>query len=234
MRARLTFANVVSVIALFVALGGSSYAAVKLSANSVRSKHIKNGQVRSVDVKDSGLRARDFAPGQLPQGARGDAGPRGEAGAKGDKGDAGPGAEAISYVADTEFYGDVNENALPAGALDTVAAVGPWTVKVLCYRTNDFDQARVALYVSGDGVAEWIGGVSSNDGEPFMATGGVNLSPSSDQRVGRGAIAGSGYSRTAFDVQLRSGSAAATLSFNGVADWTADTCTVGGTIVPGS
>jgi hypothetical protein len=30
MRQRLTFANVTSVIALFVALGGSSYAAVKI------------------------------------------------------------------------------------------------------------------------------------------------------------------------------------------------------------
>jgi hypothetical protein len=38
LRQRLTFANVVSLIALFVALGGSSYAAVTLKKNSVKGK----------------------------------------------------------------------------------------------------------------------------------------------------------------------------------------------------
>ena len=35
LRARLTFANVMSVAALFVALGGTGYAAIVLPANSV-------------------------------------------------------------------------------------------------------------------------------------------------------------------------------------------------------
>ena len=48
LRGRLTFANVVSVIALFAALGlGTAWA---LQANSVKSKHIVNGQVKGVDV----------------------------------------------------------------------------------------------------------------------------------------------------------------------------------------
>jgi hypothetical protein len=47
---RLTFANVVSVIALFVALGGGAYAAFHLPKNSVRSKNIVNGQVKKPDL----------------------------------------------------------------------------------------------------------------------------------------------------------------------------------------
>jgi hypothetical protein len=52
-RARLTFANVVSVIALFVALGGGAYAAFHLPKNSVRSKNIVNGQVKKPDLAAS-------------------------------------------------------------------------------------------------------------------------------------------------------------------------------------
>lgn len=93
----------VALLALFVALGGSSYAAVTLSNNSVKSKHIKNGQVKRADIRasavnsgkvaDGSLQAGDFAAGQIPPGPAGPAGPAGSAGAKGDKGDPGqPGA----------------------------------------------------------------------------------------------------------------------------------------------
>jgi hypothetical protein len=96
LRGRLTFANAVSSIALFVALGGTSYAAVTLSSNSVRSKHIKDGQVKRVDiaknavnadkVADGTLLAKDFKPGQFVAGAPGPAGSQGAQGPKGDKG----------------------------------------------------------------------------------------------------------------------------------------------------
>jgi hypothetical protein len=43
-------AMVVALIALFVALGGTSYAAITLSKNSVRSKHIGTGQVKRADI----------------------------------------------------------------------------------------------------------------------------------------------------------------------------------------
>ena len=86
----LTFANVVSLLALFIALGGSSYAAITLKKNSVRSSHIKNGQVKRADlarnavdssrVAQGSLLAEDFAPGQLPAGPQGERGPQGPQG----------------------------------------------------------------------------------------------------------------------------------------------------------
>jgi hypothetical protein len=61
---RLTYANVVATLALFVALGGGAYA---LSNGGVKSKHIRDNTIKSADVKDrsgsgkkSGLRAKDI------------------------------------------------------------------------------------------------------------------------------------------------------------------------------
>jgi hypothetical protein len=82
-RSRPTFASVVSVVALFVALGGTSYAAAKLPKNSVGSSQIKTNGVGSSDVKNGSLRGVDFRAGELP------AGPQGQQGVKGEKGDPG-------------------------------------------------------------------------------------------------------------------------------------------------
>src|SRR5215218_2305680 len=55
-RKKATFANVISMCALFVALGGVSYAALKLPKNSVGTKQIKKNAVRTAkgDKGDKG------------------------------------------------------------------------------------------------------------------------------------------------------------------------------------
>jgi hypothetical protein len=65
-----SYANVTATLALVIALGGTSYAAIKLPKNSVS----------SLQVKDRSLLKKDFRPGQLPAGKRGPAGPAGPAG----------------------------------------------------------------------------------------------------------------------------------------------------------
>jgi hypothetical protein len=82
-RKHLSFANVVSMLALFVALGGVSYAALKLPKNSVGSKQIKANAVKSGKVKNGSLQAADFGAGQIPPGP---AGPQGTAGTDGTNG----------------------------------------------------------------------------------------------------------------------------------------------------
>lgn len=77
-----------AMLALFIALGGTSYAAVKLPANSVGSKQIKANAVTGAKVKNRSLTAADFG-GQLPTGPAGAQGPVGPAGSAGPKGDAG-------------------------------------------------------------------------------------------------------------------------------------------------
>ncbi|MEI6793501.1 MAG: hypothetical protein WCK97_09770, partial [Actinomycetes bacterium] len=81
---------VISVMALFVALGGASYAAIKLPANSVGAAQIKKNAVDSNKVKDRSLLATDFKTGQLPRGETGATGATGQAGATGARGAAGP------------------------------------------------------------------------------------------------------------------------------------------------
>ena len=83
-------AMAVAVLALFVALGGTSYSAITLSKNSVKSRHIAQGEVKRSDiargavnsarVRDFTLVANDFKPGQYPVGPQG---PKGDPGAPG-------------------------------------------------------------------------------------------------------------------------------------------------------
>lgn len=53
-RLHLSYANVTATIALFIALGGGTYAAFNLPKNSVKSSNIKNGQVKSPDLAGDG------------------------------------------------------------------------------------------------------------------------------------------------------------------------------------
>jgi hypothetical protein len=70
-RKSMSFANVVAVIALFIALGGGAYAAVSLPANSVGTVQIRDGGVRSADLA-RGVRTKLGKTGaQGPQGPQG-------------------------------------------------------------------------------------------------------------------------------------------------------------------
>jgi hypothetical protein len=95
-RLRLTYANVVSTLCLFIVLGGTSYAVAtgsidsrEIKDNSVRSKDLRNSGVRSKDVRNRSLLAKDFKFGQLPRGRRGPRGLRGPRGRRGRRGVAG-------------------------------------------------------------------------------------------------------------------------------------------------
>ena len=80
----------VAYVALFIALGGTSYAAARLPVDSVGARQIKAGAVASSEVRNGSLRIRDFKRGQLPAGPRGPAGQPGPAGAQGPTGQPGP------------------------------------------------------------------------------------------------------------------------------------------------
>ena len=131
------YANVTATVALVVALGGTSYAAVELSRNSVRSEHIAAGQVKRSDlgrsavdsarVRNRSLLARDFVPGQLPAGERGLPGAPGASGERGPQGlrglagadgtDGAPGANgATDVTVRTSGTGIANPGTAPSGA----------------------------------------------------------------------------------------------------------------------
>jgi hypothetical protein len=94
-------AMVVACLALLVALGGTSVAAVsqlvprnsvgpnQLQFGAVTGPKIRNNAVTSAKVRNRSLLRTDFAPGQLPAGPTGPAGPAGPAGTAGPAGPAG-------------------------------------------------------------------------------------------------------------------------------------------------
>jgi hypothetical protein len=112
--AHASYANVVATLALVIALGlGSAWAADKLGKDSVKSKQIKAGAVKSDElaadavtspkVSDGSLLARDFATNEMPVGPVGPQGTPGEPGAPGAPGTPGapgsPGAPATKLFA---------------------------------------------------------------------------------------------------------------------------------------
>lgn len=66
-----SYANVTATLALVVALGGTSYAAIKLPANSVGTAQVKPDAITSGKVRNGSLLRRDFKPGELPGAPRG-------------------------------------------------------------------------------------------------------------------------------------------------------------------
>src|SRR4051794_36809681 len=80
---KLTYANVTATLALFIALGGTSYAALKLPRNSVGSRQLRAGAVTSRAVHDRSVGLRDIsrAARSALNGQQGPAGPVGPAGA---------------------------------------------------------------------------------------------------------------------------------------------------------
>jgi hypothetical protein len=74
--------NAVAYVALFIALGGTSYAAT-LPRNSVGNKQLKKNAVTSGKIRNGTVRRVDIAAGTLLRGPRGEQGPAGPTGATG-------------------------------------------------------------------------------------------------------------------------------------------------------
>ena len=64
----MSYANAAATLALFVALGGTSYAVTSLPANSVGTRQIRNHAVTDAKIRPHSLRARDFRLGDLASG----------------------------------------------------------------------------------------------------------------------------------------------------------------------
>ena len=67
-RSHMSFANLVSLMALFVALGGTTYAAVALPKNSVGAKQIKRNGVRAPEINRNAVGASEIRSNAVASG----------------------------------------------------------------------------------------------------------------------------------------------------------------------
>lgn len=79
LKSRLTYANVISTLCLFLVLGGGAYAATQLPKNSVGTKQLKNGSITLSKLSAAARAALKGAVG--PQGPAGAPGAPGAPGA---------------------------------------------------------------------------------------------------------------------------------------------------------
>jgi hypothetical protein len=68
LRSKLSYANVMATIAVFIALGGSAYAATQLKKNSVGSRQLKKNAVTAAKIKDGAITASKIQDGAVSAG----------------------------------------------------------------------------------------------------------------------------------------------------------------------
>jgi hypothetical protein len=147
MRQRLTYANVMSTIAVFVVLGGTGYAATRLARNSVGSPQIRNGAIRNVDISSATKRSL-----RGKRGVKGPTGATGSAGTAGATGPAGP-SEVIEvkHTAEIPLSGPKNVNTTLATVQLTA---GSWLLEAqtqLHYDATDGDNYFCELVTDQNG-----------------------------------------------------------------------------------
>jgi hypothetical protein len=164
----------VAALALLVALGGTSVAAVAVAVprNSVGTLQLKNNSVVSSKVRNGSLLRADFRAGQIPRGragARGPQGPAGPTGAVGATGPTGPaGVAAPGYVAgvvsatgssssetSSTSFTDLDNGSLsvtvPTGETDSLVLF--FSAESACYGGTSLQRCLVRIRVDGNDVA---------------------------------------------------------------------------------
>lgn len=191
-RPKMTYANVMATIAVFVALGGTGYAASRLPRNSVGTEQVRN----------QSLQREDLAPGVAIQGARGPRGPeggRGDPGAQGAQGPPGV-ASIITAVSKT-----VTQLGLAGGSSGDVVSIvvpqGKWWVTGSVSAVNDAsgDQFRCSIIfgsaygaagsvarVGTDSMSAFAAGLTVQEGRTLNATTNVRLRCGHDSTLAGG------------------------------------------------
>src|SRR3954454_14689211 len=164
-REHITSAHLIAMLALFVAMGGTGYAALKLPKNSVGSKQIKKNAVTSTKVKNGSLKKGDFAAGQVPVGP---AGPAGRNGTNGANGAAGAPGEAAAYA-----------------RIDAVGNLigGPGQSKGITQAMIQHTPGASAAEVAGTGVY-CIGGLGFDPTNAVVATDNTDAMPAAPTTTG--------------------------------------------------
>jgi hypothetical protein len=187
--------HAVAYLAIFVAMGGTSYAAISIPNNSVGNKQLKKNAVDAKKVKDGTLTLVEFKAGQAPAGQKGAKGDQGDEGAvgppgnqgppgpDGDKGDPAPGGASIATLNSGSDAAQVKPIGPPdtivrsaqfttTAAATTVIFKGSIVVDVNCPSGGTCQPNEIGLFVDGNGVPGSRQGLSGLAlGGPFSFVG---------------------------------------------------------------
>jgi hypothetical protein len=152
---KLTYANVMATIAVFVALGGASYAAARLPKNSIGTRQVKKGAITLAKLSPG---ARETL-----KGLTGAVGPQGPLGATGPAGSKGPAGSFEAKDVTIEYGPPEEGEAIVACESNGVAIAGGAEIR----RAGGFVTGSVPIEVEGrpvgwEAMAEEAGG---HDGE---------------------------------------------------------------------
>lgn len=186
----------VAYLALFVALGGSSYAAIRITGANVKNSSltgldVKNNSLtgtdiknlRTADVTNGSLLAADFKAGQLPKGAKGDpgapgagggatgaTGPTGPSGATGAQGVVGPAREVLAFSTNTSAVNQYREATASCGATEkAISGSGGWVQTATTSQTgfNYMTGVRPVPAAAGtDNATGYVAWGTSNNAAP--------------------------------------------------------------------
>ena len=178
--------TVAAYLALFIALGGTSYAAVTITGKNVKNgsltgADVRNNSLTGTDIKDGSLLAKDFRVGQLHAGATGR---RGMQGARGQKGDTGVVGAGSTQVGNMNGIGCNNPIVVGSTTLTVHASSQIWSYGhgAIAVRQSDITEAGLFLRLRNAAdtttlavsVAQWQGHLQPQDVAP-LNTGGLML-----------------------------------------------------------
>lgn len=135
-RLRLTYANVMATVAVFIALGGGAYAASSLPASSVGAKQLKKGSVTPSKVAPSTValfKGKKGATGSTgAQGAQGSQGPQGPTGNTGGTGNTGPeGPFPSTLPSGKTIVGVFDVEGVSSGAISSTGSLATGSISYL-------------------------------------------------------------------------------------------------------
>ena len=175
----------VGLLALFIALGGTSYAAAKLPRNSVGTAQLRKGAVTTAKLSHS-------LQGKLKQaGNAGPAGPKGDTGAQGAQGPQGIQGPAGDPGLTSAGVGGVNTSVTPGGLTMPVASSTTVTLdrpgKVLVQLSGTF-----AVTCGGGACSRTIGVTVGGQTVPgaFLSVSGAANGSASSTASGSGILSG--------------------------------------------
>jgi hypothetical protein len=227
-RLKLSYANVIATLALFLALGGGAYATTQLPKNSVGTEQLRKESVRagkmapeSVNRKalGEGIRKRLDEPGPV--------GPQGQTGSRGAVGPSGPGAVRLH----------LSEDGTAAATPQPIGTVGGLTIKVACKTTEGETRLIFAVSAEEAGTIQenFQNDSGANPHEPGETQSGnlqIDLPRGDSTLGGPPGVPSGAYFRTLAFLIYATPKQTASLQLAAVADGSTSHCTADGVGVP--